>query len=118
MSLNKASNLAITKFTKNVYNFASATKKDEDNSTLFARFSFIDNVLSIPSADPLKEAAEIKNEQVFSVLEFKKDELLIALESATLLLMKDWELVKVLSDINSNNDFAKKGYLSMLPGFN
>ena len=43
--------------------------------------------------------------------------MVVALESASLLLLKDWGLVRVFSDPNPNNDFWRKGYMAPLPGF-
>ena len=43
--------------------------------------------------------------------------MLVALESASILLLQDWKLQKIFNDPNSNNDFWKKAYLSPLPGF-
>ena len=60
---------------------------------------------------PLKEAAMFRNELIFSALEFKENEIIVVLESASLILLKDWVLVRVISDPNPNNDFWRKGYL-------
>ena len=90
----------------------------EGDTTYLARCAFDSKQGKFYWTDELrKESAIFKNELVFYVLEFKEKEMLVALESATLLLLKAWKMVRVFTDTNPNNDFWRKGYLSPLPGF-
>ena len=65
----------------------------------------------------IEDAAVFHNEKVFSAIEYSEDQIVVALESATLLLLKNWELTHTYSDPNKQNDFWRRGFLATLPGF-
>ena len=66
--------------------------------------------------DSQSESILLNNEDVYSILEFGINQLLVSVQLTDLLVLENWSVVKKISDASSGN--VQKCWQALLPGFN
>ena len=84
---------------------------DEGKMSLFARFNFHfdETNHAMEWKMYIEETAILIGSKVISALHFQKNEMLVALDRGTLLLLNNWKLARVFNDTRSNGHSSLSG---------